>query len=285
MVPAVKYIEGSDVELEGLAIPFDGPFAGKDIQGERFTPETDYAFDWFPDGRPIIYEHGIDEAMKTTVQGRQLSHEMREEGIWARGVLDKSAKYHRTVDRLLRKGALFFSSGSQTHLARVKRDGSLTRWPWIELSLTPTPAHPGAVAYAVKSAELLDHLEIADIPIPPGLVAAALKALDDEAVYDDDEGLPAGLKFADDADRVLADVEAFRTRTGSLVDLRAKSGRVLSASTRERLARHPGSLRELADDLDQLLSTADSEKAGKSVLTELLLETERTLSRSLGVTV
>ena len=255
---AVKFVDGSETLIEGLAIPFGGPFAGKDFDGEDFGPDTDLALEWFPQGRPLIYQHGLDGAQKTTLQGRQAEHDVRDEGVWARAQLDKSAKYHATVSKMIAAGKMFFSSGSVPHLVQATKDGHITRWPWVELSLTPTPANPWAAVHAVKSTDLIEHLADAGIEPSAQLIAAALKALD--SIPDDDDSLPDGLKFAEHADRLLADVEVFRDRTTGLVALRAKAGRVLSASTRERLLRHPASLRELADDLDGLLSEADAGK-------------------------
>jgi len=288
-VEAVKFVKGSSDTIEGLALPFGGPFAGKDIHRQSFGPDTDFALDWFPQGRPIVYEHGLDGSLKTSVQGRQTEHELSpEEGIWARGQLDTSAKYHKAVSRLIKEGALFFSSASMPHLVRGTKSGHITRWPWIELTLTPTPANPSqpevSFLKSVDPVDLMEHLDASGLEVPPGLVAEALKSLAEADPEEDDEGLRAGLKFADNADRLLADVEAFRTRTGSLVELRAKSGRVLSGATRERLARHPDSLRELADDLDQLLTEADADKAAKSVL-DAIIEAERERSRALGVSI
>lgn len=283
MDTAVKFAKGSDSVFEGLAIPFGGPLAGKDLDGEDFGPDTDFALDWFPSGRPVIYHHGLNAAMKTVVSGRQHEHEIIDEGVWVRGELDKSARYHGAVSKMIAAGKLFFSSGSMKHLVEVDDDGHIKRWPWVELSMTPTPANPDAALHFVKSTDLIARLDDADIAIPPGLVAAALKALDSTDETDDDETLHAGIKFVDHADRLLVDVGTFRDRTASLVDLRAKSGRVLSATTRERLSRHPSSLRELADDIDGLLTDADSGKASDATLITLRLETERLLSRSLGV--
>lgn len=284
MTLAVKFAKGSDDVIEGLAIPFGGPKRGKDLDDEAFGPDTDFAFDWYPAGRPLVYHHGLDGAMKRTVQGYQTEHELVDEGVWARVQLNKAAKYHATVKRLVERGALLFSSGTMPHLVEQDSSGHIKSWPWIELSLTPIASNPLAQPHFVKATELLADLEAADLSVPPALVAAALKALDESALDDDDEGLPDGLKFAEHADRLLADVEAFRLRTGSITELRAKAGRVLSATTRERLARHPSSLRELADDLDGLLTEADSEKvAGKAILAGLQLDSERTRSRLLGV--
>ena len=152
------------------------------------------------------------------------------------------------------------------NLVDVGEDGHIKRWPWVELTMTPTPSNPLAAMYTVKSADLVDDLALADIAIPADLVAAALKALDAEP--DDDDGL----RFVDLADRLRVDLDA----------LAAKSGRVLSSSTRERLARHPGSLRELADDLDALLTESDADKGKAIDLIVLALAYERTRSRRAG---
>lgn len=273
---AVKYVDGSDSLIEGLAIPFGGPFAGKDLDGEDFGPDTDFALDWFPSGRPVIYQHGIDGAMKTALQGRQTEHDVSDEGIWARAQLDLSAKYHATVARLIEQGKLFFSSGSIAHLVRGTKDGHITRWPWVELSLTPNPANLFAEVHSVKSADIITRLAEAGIDPPAALIAEALRALD--AIPTDDP--PAGVKFAEHADRLLDDVLAFRERLADVVTIRGKSGRVLSASTRERLLRHPASLRELADDLDDLLSGADADKVAKAVDAELINDVAETLARA-----
>ncbi len=270
---AVKFV-GPDT-IEGLAIPFDS----YDVDGETFTKSTDLCLDWFGDtGRPVLYNHGLDRAHKAQKVGRQNDYEEREGGIWAQSQLDANAKYRKHIDGLIEKGALGYSSGAYAHLATKNARGEIIRWPWVELSLTPFPAHPAALGvHYIKSADFLDLFD----EIPPA-VKAAIEALDEWADTRDDEGLPDGLKFADHADRLLADVEAFRLRTGSIAELRAKAGRVLSASTRERLMRHPASLRELADDLDGLLNEADAEKT-KSVDPALLLRSQLAMSRALGV--
>lgn len=261
---AVKFV-GTDT-IEGLAIPFGGTFAGKDLHGETFDAKTDLCIEWFGEsGRPLLYDHGLDGAMKTGVVGRQTEFETRAEGVWAQSQLDMSAKYRKAVDKLIEKSALGYSSGAMPHLATKNAQGVITRWPWVELSLTPMPAEPSTlgVHYTKSAAEALAFFEAVDLDIPAPL-KAALAALDEWADTRDDEGLPDGLKFAEHADRLLADVEAFRIRTASLVDLRGKSGRVLSATARERLLQHPVSLRELADSFDGLLADAVATKASKA---------------------
>src|SRR5688572_11577720 len=56
---AVKFVDGSDTLIEGLAVPYGGSFGkGKDLHGEDFGPDTDLALDWFPEeGRPFLFHH------------------------------------------------------------------------------------------------------------------------------------------------------------------------------------------------------------------------------------
>jgi hypothetical protein len=271
---AVKFVKGSDVEIEGLAIPFGGPVAGKDLDGEDFGADTDLALDWFPHGRPMIYHHGLDAAMKAVVQGRQVEHEIIDEGVWARGQLDKSAKYHSTVAKLVGAGKLFFSSGSMPHLVETDKTGHIKRWPWVELSLTPTPANPLATVHAVKSTDLIERLTALDLAVPAELIASALKALD--GFSSDDDALPDGAKFADLIDRLSVEGPAW---VKARLDWHAKSGRVLSAVTRDRLVARPSDLRQLADSLDALLATGSS----KSIDPALVHASNLATSRALGL--
>lgn len=268
---ALKFVDGSDDLIEGLAIPFAGPNAGKDLEGEDFGPDTDFALDWFPQGRPLIYHHGKDSELGPTVQGRQTEQELRAEGMWARAQLDKSARYHQAVSRLVREGRLFFSSGSMPHLVRASKSGHIERWPWVELSLTPTPANPYAAVYAAKSVELWEHLAAADLPVPAQLIAEALKALESttpEGSWSDTAGL------IDRAGRVSAAVADLRDHARGSAEMRAKAGRALSAANRDRISAALASREAVMaaySDLEALLAETDPEQAksidGDSIIT------------------
>lgn len=282
MNAAVKFVDGSDELIEGLAIPFGGPFEGKDIDGEAFGPDTDFAFDLFPSGRPVLYDHGTDPAMKATVQGRQVEHDVRDEGVWAKVQLDKAAKYHATVKRLIDQGLLFFSSGSAPQMAAKNADGLITRWPWLELSLTPTPANTLAKPYAVKMADLVDHAEAANVDLSPAAVKAVLAALDERG--DEDSGSES---FDDHGTRIVSEVGAYLERAEKRYAQRAtKVGRELSTTNRqwlqsldERLA----ALTDLRKEVQEILSKTDPESAKSAVLA--VIEAETTLARSLGVSI
>jgi hypothetical protein len=245
--------------IEGLSMPF-----GFDVDDESFTPDTDFCFEWFGKaGRPFLYDHGLDPALKGTVIGRQVDYEERDEGIWAQVQLDRNARYRKAIDTLIDQGAIGFSSGAMPHLATKNGRGEITRWPWVELSGTPIPAHPGALnIHYVKSADAIRHLEAVSIDIPDPL-KAALAALDEWADSRGSDQSPDTASLSEKAGRVTAAVTDLRDHTRAAIEMRGKSGRVLSAQTRERLVRHPASLRELADDLDSLLTEADAEKAAK----------------------
>ncbi len=240
----VKFADGSDTIIEGLAIPFGGPIGGKDLHGERFTADTDIVRDLYPNGRPTLYNHGVNKDMELTVQGRQFEDELTPEGIFARVELDKNAKYHAVVSDLIRRSKLSFSSGAIPHLVKTSADGTITRWPWQELSLTPTPANPDAfVSFAVKSADHIDHLIAAGIE--PS--AALIKTI----IGEDDPGHGS---FADHAERVTASLDSFVDRVASRSSARAKAGRALSAANRAEIAEVLAAIDSVSDRRQALVA-------------------------------
>ncbi len=230
---AVKFADGSDTIIEGLGIPFGGPFAGKDIQGETFTPQTDFCLDWF-EKRPLLYNHGLDGKIGTSRVGDVIGHEMTDDGVWVRAQLDKRTKYYSIVKQLIDAHGAGFSSGAVAYLSQRGKSGEIKRWPWFEMSLTNTEANPKAAVYAVKASDALDHLEAAHIEIPEPLVAA-LKAVDEWAIEQTPEGDPEPESLADHSQRVLADVKAWVERMEERSDFRMKVGRELSKANIEAL--------------------------------------------------
>jgi len=266
---AIKFVEGSPDLIEGLAIPFGGPIAGKDFQGERFDAATDLCLPWFGEtGRPAIYGHGLHAAAKTEVVGRQVTLDPRDEGQFIQVELDKASRYHDAIGKLVAKGALSFSSGAMPHLVQTTKEGLITRWPWVEISLTPTPANPFAAVYAVKSLDMADHFAAANIVIPDPL-AAALKALDEWAAIRDSS--PDGLTFADESVRLTDALKAFVERTQTLVAMRAKEGRVLSSANRDRLSAH---VETLGSAMDTMSSAMDAMVSTHNDMRTLLAATD-----------
>ncbi len=291
---AVKRV-GPDT-IEGLAIPFATALkSGKDLVGESFDANTDLCIDWFGSGgRPLLYDHGLDKAHKAVKVGRQTEYETREEGIWAQSQLDLNARYRKAVDELIEREAVGYSSGAMPHLStKNARTGLITRWPWVELSLTPIPAEPLTlgVHYMKSIGESLDLLE-ADGMIIPSPVKAALAAVDTWAETRDEAH--AATSYAEEYDRLLVASKAFVDRSSGLSDLRAKSGRVLSASNRsklselrERIASATESASGVLADLDSLLVETDPEAAAEAskALWGAVFEALAEEARSLGVDV
>ncbi len=252
---AVKFADDTDNMIRGLAMPFGGPLDGRDVDGETFTPDTDLCLDWFPNGRPLLYHHGLDGELKTAVVGRQLEVETDEEGAWVKAQLDKRSRYYARVKQLIDQEALGFSSGAMPHLVKTK-NGVIERWPWVELSLTPTPANTHAQVYAVK---------------------ADLSGFYDTTTEDEDA---EHATYSDHAQRVLADVTGFLDRTDDRAESRIKAGRELSAANREALLALDGHLAGWAKDLATkgqqiraLLDRTDpaARKAVEELETELLV--------------
>lgn len=176
-IHALRMVEGSDDWIEGLGMPFGGPFQGQDVEGEHFSKSTDFAFDWFPDGRPLLYHHGLNDGAGISVVGRVTDWSVKADlGVWVKAQLDASNEYFSAIKELIKKGKLFFSSGSMRHLVDVqKKSGEIKRWPWVELSLTPTPSNMLA---EVDFAKARKHFELAGLK-------ADLSVLEDDEVKAD----------------------------------------------------------------------------------------------------
>jgi hypothetical protein len=261
---AVKFVDKPSGRIRGLAIPFGGPVNGKDLDNQAFSAKTDFAFDWFPHGRPLLYRHGLDGAVKMAAVGRQLTHEVDPEvGVWAEAQLDMSHRYADAISALVEKRALGFTSGSVKHLTQVDAAGNIVRWPWIEESLSPMPANPWATVDPIKT---LQTLELLGFEVPAGLA---------------EEGPPESkeMSYTDEGDiaaRSLADIAAFITRSQSLADLRAKEGRVMSTANRDRLSAFLDQLSTVAKSIDELL--AETDPAQKGLLMSEFLRYQKTLA-------
>lgn len=168
---ALKFVGDSPDTVEGWLAPYNGPdfLGGKDWHGEFFSPSTDFALPWFGDWqRPLLYQHGLDEAIKTDVVGR-IKVEARDKGLWMQAQLDAASEYHNEIVALVTAKKLGASSGSVSHLVtKDARTGEIKRWPLIEGSLTPTPSHPDTVGvgYAVKSVDAVLHLGVIGTDAP-----------------------------------------------------------------------------------------------------------------------
>lgn len=152
-----------------LAIPYGGPFKGKDLDGEFFSRNTDIKPDWF-DRRPLVWNHNLDTTMKADpVIGVVDDLEEGDDGWWVTAWMDRSHAYFAMIDKLLSEKKVFGSSGTIGHFVRKDhKSGEILQWPFIEETYTPTPANLYSVVVAAKVA---DHLQSAGIAVPDGLLA------------------------------------------------------------------------------------------------------------------
>jgi phage head maturation protease len=118
-------------------------FGGHDLQGETFTPQTDYRLDLVPT-KPVYYDHSASEKIGLTQLGSVATEEPDDIGVWIEAELDKSNQYTAAVLKLVERGVIGWSSGSVGHLTR-REGGVIKSWPIIEYSLTATPAEPRTV--------------------------------------------------------------------------------------------------------------------------------------------
>lgn len=212
MATAVRWAgEAGEGRLELLAIPYGGPFAGQDSYGEHFSERTNLCLDWFPDDRPLLFHHGLDAGPGLEAVGRVLGSTVRRavDGVWVQAQLDRHHRYFDSIKELIDRGALYCSSGAMAHLVEVDaRTGEILVWPWVEASLTPTPANPLA---RVTPAEAARRFKAAGIPV----VGAGSWALGGRGVATE---TPAGLELGRDADRIPAGGGGHRAE-GSYEDL------------------------------------------------------------------
>lgn len=163
---AVKAV--GDWELEVL-VPFGGPHAGKDLQGEYFNESTNFHLDKYTP--PAVYYHGYGDngqpAGDPQFIGKTVGHRLEDGvGVWLRVILDKANEIAQKLwDN---RNNLVSSSGSISHLVRRTRDGLLTHWPLAEISIFETitgkrPANSYAVALPVmKSVYLQAGIDLPD---------------------------------------------------------------------------------------------------------------------------
>lgn len=165
----------------------------------------------------------------------------------------------------------------------VKGLGELAEWSYGYkiLAAAPVAGRKTKKGGAVVRLKGLDIFEVS-----PTLVGAGVTRT--LGIKSDEDGPLAGLPFGDDFDRVLVDVEAIVSRSKSLRDLRAKSGRELSDANRARLVRLRDSIRMLDEtkaELEDLIARTEPEDpAGKAVGMRLLMEYEATIAGLEGVT-
>jgi hypothetical protein len=162
----LKATQVSTSKWKVLAIPYGGPFKGRDLDGEFFSEKTDIKEDWF-DRRPLVWHHNLDKTIDDPVLGTADDLERTREGWWTTVWLDRSNQYWAAVNELLAAGKIYGSSGSLPNFVKTdKRTGEILVWPYIEQTFTPTPSNFYSVVVPAKA---VNHFDEAKIGLSPAL--------------------------------------------------------------------------------------------------------------------
>jgi len=152
-----------------LALPFGGPFEGKDWDGEFFSARTDpYGPYKNMTERPVVFHHAKDPDLDDEVLGTEDDLVKEKDGWWAKIWLDRSNRYWERVNTLLQRGRMFGSSGSMSQFVRKdQKTGELLVWPHMEQTLTPVPSNPYSRIVPIKA---LDHFSSVGIELDPAML-------------------------------------------------------------------------------------------------------------------
>jgi hypothetical protein len=217
-----------DGKFGGYVVRWGSP-ADTDVQGEYFTPETDFWGDISPCAG-VVYHHGIGikgDPLAAKLHKRRVGKacmKADEIGLKVEGSMadmsdpDLTALYQRIMD-----DEMGFSSGSVERLVArkaVKGKAEITTWPIIEISITPKPVEPRNRVYAMK------------------------------ALIEAEAGEAVAATLVDRAEALVADAEEIVALFAKAADQRRGEGRNLSERKREAVK----ALRVSLDDI--YLSTA-----------------------------
>lgn len=166
---AVKMLTEDDAgAIVGGYLLLWGDPATRDLQGDYFTPETELMLDHYKSA-PVLFHHGLDNDVGLTVIGKRMDAKADDVGVFVQNWIDKSNRYWKMVEPLLRAERLFYSPGSAPHLVKRADDGRLLSFPVVEDTLTPIPAQYRLrpveqikAAYKAACLELPDLAETAD---------------------------------------------------------------------------------------------------------------------------
>ncbi len=162
-------------------------FGGADLEGDTFTKSTNYMLDLVP-AKPVCYDHTMSAAVPHVI-GTVKSVTADETGLWVEAELKRSEDYVEAVLKLIERGVIGWSSGSVPHLVR-REAKSITQWPVVEWSLTPTPAEPRTLGVERTKSIDIEQNETAETAAPQAEESAATVAATD-IPNNDNEQSPA----------------------------------------------------------------------------------------------
>ena len=127
----------------GYCVLFGGPDR-RDLSGEYFTRDTAELTLLYEQlgALPVLFAHGSDPVIAGDVVAAVNLMETRGGGVWFEAQLRERAKYANLVMELIARKALSISTGTLPRARQVAKDGRITRWPVVEVSLTTSPMEP-----------------------------------------------------------------------------------------------------------------------------------------------
>lgn len=232
----------------------------KDLAGEYFTKST-YLGRHEGNGMDVLFHHRQPipvPARASAATAKKFAEFSKRDfkaptttkrdelGLWVETVLDLADEFEKAVFGMVKAGKLGWSSATASHTAEKKSDGEITRWPIIEISLTPTPCEPLNRALTIKSIESVKFIALLDeegdgdpvdpapalFPNKPGALAAKLSQLIDDLVDDKFRDRKAVIaQMAREAGIDIADVEDILANKQRPTDARLKAfSRTLNVS-------------------------------------------------------
>lgn len=164
--PPLAIKTAGEMELDVCYMPYSGQRAGKDSDGEYFSPRTNEHAEKYPTPL-VLYFHGYEEPGKKSPLPIEIGVPTGKKwtdkaGRWLRvkleGQTSEEKEKAETVWASARKGNARASSDSIAHLVRVTDDGEIINWPFVGISLfeTETGKRPvNSYAFALPAAKAL----------------------------------------------------------------------------------------------------------------------------------
>ena len=160
MANNLKAISKTDNELRvGNYIAL---FGGKDLEGEHFTPKTNFESSYTKTGVLYVdWEHGMGKDVdgKTAPGPDEVlgyvdwkTAKPDEMGMWVERVLDRRNQYVKYLEVLIDAGMIANSSQAVVNDVVTTKSGEIQKWPLYKDALTVMPMEPRMMTDNVISA-------------------------------------------------------------------------------------------------------------------------------------
>lgn len=167
-----------------------GSETAKDFDGEFFTPGTSQLTSIFDAlGKlPFLYQHGMDEKLKSAVIGEIDVMAADDVGLWYEAQLRMSDEYQAYIENLrnmVSEKRLGTSSGALPGTVTIDYEtGHIKSWAIIEASATPTPADMRQITQQPLS-EIKSHMKSIGVDFA-ALIKNAVAVAEETATENDE---------------------------------------------------------------------------------------------------